>query len=112
MRAAFLAALAATACAGTSPAQRQQMIDARYDTEFATVWNAVQSSVREDFPSGIRTEDATVGFIETKWEGVDQVLDSSDDQSDQRSTVAPPAPARATCSASARASSRAGRRGR
>lgn len=84
MRTALLVALAATAC-GASPEMHKRMIDARYNTDFATVWNAVQASVREDFPSGIRNEDATVGYIETKWEGVDQVLDSSDDQSDQRS---------------------------
>jgi hypothetical protein len=69
-------------CATGNPALRQEALSATYNTEFATVWNALQASVREDFPSGIKTEDATVGYIETKWESVELVLDSTDGDSD------------------------------
>jgi hypothetical protein len=87
MRAVLIGVLAATAC-GASSVNRKAVIEARYQADFATVWNAMSSSVKEDFPSEadkIRTEDAIVGYIETKWEAVDRIQDSTVGDSDQRS---------------------------
>ena len=78
MRAVLIGLLAAgAACGAGTVSQRQEAIEATYQTDFATVWNALAASVKEDFPSAIKTEDSTVGYIETKWEAVDFVVDST-----------------------------------
>lgn len=85
MRAVLFAVLAAgAACGAGTASQRQEAVEATYEIDFATVWNALATSVREDFPSAIKTEDSTVGYIETKWEAVDFVVDSTTGESDQR----------------------------
>ena len=88
MRAVLIGALAAAAACGSGTAsQREEALEASYQTDFAVVWNALSTSVREDFPSAIKTEDGTVGYIETKWEGVDFVVDSTVGESDQRTNT-------------------------
>lgn len=77
-------ALAVAACGGANAVQHQQAVEAQYNTDFATVWNALSSAVREDFPSAIKHEDATAGYIETKWESVELAQDSTLGESDQR----------------------------
>lgn len=74
----------AAACGGATAAQHQEAVEARYETDFATVWNVLSAGVREDFPSGIKSEDAVAGFIETKWESVELAQDSTLGDSDQR----------------------------
>lgn len=86
MRVMLIGVLAVAAC-GASSANRQAAIDAQYQTEFATVWNALATEVNERFPDGIRTEDATVGFIETKWRPVDFEQDSTSGDSDAVNNV-------------------------
>jgi hypothetical protein len=76
---------AATACGGASTSDRKAAAEAQYQTDFATVWNVLAAAVKEDFPSAIKTEDAEVGYIETKWESVELAQDSTVGESDQRS---------------------------
>lgn len=77
----------AAACGGATAAQHQEAVEARYETDFATVWNVLAAEVRADFPSAIKAEDAVVGFIESKWESVELAQDSTVGDSDQRTNT-------------------------
>lgn len=57
---------------GPSTAQLRQARESAYNTDFATVWNAIDAEMRERFgPDGLKIVDPVNGVIESKWKGIE-----------------------------------------
>jgi hypothetical protein len=72
----LIAAAAAVSACAASQAQVREAREAAYQTEFATVWNAIAAEMNEKFKDAIKVEDATAGYIESKWKPVNLQQDS------------------------------------
>jgi hypothetical protein len=82
-RAVIVCALAA-GC-GPNTADVQKAKDSAYNTEFARVWNACDTELKDRFHAdGLKIEDPERGLIETKWEPVETREEQSVGESNQR----------------------------
>jgi hypothetical protein len=84
MRLALLVVATVAACGGAASDIGKAKASA-YNTEFATVWNAVVAEMHDRYhDDGIRVEDAEKGYVESKWKKVEVTQDSTLGDSDQR----------------------------
>ncbi len=88
MRAPLVAALVLAAC-GAGAQDVAKARSSAYNTDYATVWNAVAAEMHDRYhDDGILKEDAVNGYVESKWKTVELVQDSTVGDSDQRTNQA------------------------
>ena len=75
-----LLALAVLGCGGASPQDRKVMNEAVYQTDYATVWNAIVAEMVDRFhEDGIRLEDVNAGLVVSKWKAVASSVTSEEE---------------------------------